>query len=287
MVLCVVIDSIWASVALPDLRPFCAQMRQPLTVADEPHLLIRALSVDYGPGRVTGSHTHPWPQLLYSQQGAIRADVDDSLWTVPPRRALWIPAGMPHRLTMLGEVKLRTLYHAPERSSSWRVPRIMSISGLLHETILRVCAQQWLDGRRAIDRLLADLIKAELDTADRVVMALRRPHDARALRLANRFCTEADAQIPLSRLYAAAGVSRRTAERLFSAETGLSPARWRRAALLSRAVEYLADGRTIDDTAALSGFRSRSAFSHAFRQAYGFGPGEARRDRSGRAAPKP
>jgi hypothetical protein len=55
-------------------------------------------------------HQHPWPQLTFSTRGVIRLSTQDGSYIVPPSRALWVPANMPHSITLIEDAELRTVY---------------------------------------------------------------------------------------------------------------------------------------------------------------------------------
>lgn len=249
-------------------------MRQPrrLALADEPHLVVRTLSVGYGATGRVASHRHPTAQLLYAGSGALRAEVANTQWIVPPRRGLWIPAGVQHHLTALGPVDLRTLYCAGSFLPDWIEVRAVAVCGLLHEAILRACALGGLDARTPDERRLAELIAAELRAAAHPLGSLTMPTDPRAQRLALLFLDRHDETPPLSSLLTEAGLSRRTAERLFHAETGLSPARWRQQARLATSFQQLAAGTPVTEVALAAGYSSPSAFSAAFKRVVGVAP---------------
>ncbi len=254
-------------------------MRQALTIDDEPYLIMRSMSVDYVAGGDEELHTHRWPQILYAIEGAIRADVADMIWVIPPRRGLIIPAECQHKLRMLGMVKLRTLYCSPRLQLDVGATRVFNVCGLLHEAILRSCQLMWLDKRVAADLRLADLIADEIKTAESASFSLTLPRDLRARRLAAGFADIKMAHRDLCDLYFEANVSRRTAERLFIHETGLSPARWRRHALLSLGLEYLTAGKSVEQVADLVGYRSQPAFTEAFKKTFGFPPNATQRSK--------
>ena len=46
-------------------------------------------------------HQHPWPQLTFSTRGVIRLSTQDGSYIVPPSRAVWVPANMPHSICLL------------------------------------------------------------------------------------------------------------------------------------------------------------------------------------------
>jgi hypothetical protein len=83
---------------------------------------VRSLGVTYRDGHRVESHRHPWAQLIYARSGVMDVSTNRRLWFVPPTRAIWIPAGIQHAIAMRGEVALRTLYVAPERSQAARLP---------------------------------------------------------------------------------------------------------------------------------------------------------------------
>jgi len=237
---------------------------------------MRSLSVNYDSGASHSSHIHEWGQLLYAESGAIRTEIDNSYWLVPTRRAMWIPALLPHANRMLGYVRLRTIYVSPDIAPRLNRLHVVNVSGLLHEAILRICELHALDARVSHEMRLADLVMDELDGSTPAIIQLPKPTDSRALQLVNLFVDEERAGSTLPALFEQAGLSRRTAERLFYNETGLSPARWRRFFLLSRAIELLDQGMTIDEVAECTGYKSRSACSQAFKQLLGATPGAKR-----------
>jgi AraC-like DNA-binding protein/quercetin dioxygenase-like cupin family protein len=252
-------------------------MRHRFSRADEPHFVVRSLAIDYDAGGQEDMHAHPWPQFLYAQSGALRASIEGRFWTLPTRRGLWIPAHTPHRLSMSSRLQLRTLYLPPQDETASQGVCVVPVSGLLHETISRVCAQGVLDRRIEFDLCLATIIRAEITFRDAAGFILLQPKDTRARKLADFFFDETCVGVPLDALYERAGLSRRTAERVFQGECGLSPAQWRRFAGLSEGLVSIAGGATIDQAAIAAGYQSRSAFSEAFSKAFGFPPSEAKR----------
>lgn len=256
-----------------------------LTPADEPHLVLRSLSVTYAASGRVPSHRHHQPQFLYAASGALRAEVARSIWMVPPGRGLWLPAAIDHSLTALGQVDLRTFYCPEGFGVDWGVVRSVAVCGLLHEAILRVCDLGALDGRERGEARLAELIAAELNDAPTHPHALVMPEDTRARRLAELFMQPQSAESSLDALLPSVGLSRRTAERLFRAETGLSPARWRQQLRLAQSYESLAAGSSVADVALAAGYSSASAFSTAFKSVLGVVPSNVAKMRSNRGRP--
>lgn len=66
-----------------------------LDYQDVPRVMT-ALVRNQASGEYNPPHTHHHGQLLYAISGVMRAQADGSLWFLPPKRALWIPAGVVH-----------------------------------------------------------------------------------------------------------------------------------------------------------------------------------------------
>jgi AraC-like DNA-binding protein len=69
------------------------------------------------------------------------------------------------------------------------------------------------------------------------------------------------------------GLSTRTLERRFLAETGMTIGRWRQHRALLRGLEQIAAGMQVKAAASIAGYRTPSAFIAAFRKAFGTPPG--------------
>lgn len=237
-------------------------------------LLVRSLAVGYPSGAVLEHHTHDWGQLVYASDGVMSVHTDEGTWIVPSQRGVWIPPGVEHSVAMSGWVSMRTLYILPAlvRSLPGRCC-VLGVSPLLRHLILHVIAQSPL--RRAVPehRRLAGFLLDQLRTLPVVPLELPMPRDARALRAAIRMRDDPGETSTLDRLARAVGASRRTLERLFHKETGMSLGRWRQQARLLQAMRLLARGEPVTSTALEIGYESVSAFIAAFSSIVGTTPG--------------
>ncbi len=68
-------------------------------------------------------------------------------------------------------------------------------------------------------------------------------------------------------------LARRTLERRFRDETGMSFGMWRQKARLLDSIRLLAEGASVTDTALDCGYSSISAFIAAFKGTFGYTPG--------------
>ena len=162
--------------------------RRRLTAEQEPFLVARALSTTYSSGYVLHPHTHAAHQLLFASSGAMTVTGDRTSWMIPPGRAVLIPAGIPHSIRMWGEVAMRSLYFpvaAPAPVFDAGTCRVISVSPLLRELILRVAELAALDSRVAVEARLMSVLMDELETAQIEPLLLPLPSDVRALRAAD------------------------------------------------------------------------------------------------------
>ena len=144
-------------------------------------------------------HTHEDHQLAWAASGVLTVltgEVDGSTWVLPPTRALWIPAGLPHETASEGRATMRSLYIRPGLSPvTWTDPTPVAASPLLAELIGYLGEPGLPAGHRAhAEVLLADLLTPvpvttievrlpSAPTARRVAEALRAdPADRRTLR---------------------------------------------------------------------------------------------------------
>src|SRR5215510_3329729 len=121
-----------------------------LTAEQEPHLVARSLSTTYSGGSCLHPHRHASHQLLFASTGAMTVTGDRTTWMIPPGRAVLIPAGVLHSIRMWGEVAMRSLYFpviAPAPAFEASPCRVISVSPLLRELILRVAEMAALDSR--------------------------------------------------------------------------------------------------------------------------------------------
>ncbi len=121
-------------------------------------------------------------------------------------------------------------------------------------------------------RRLVEVIVDQLAVAPRTPLQLPMPRDRRARRLARALLADPAQPVPLDRLAAGVGASRRTLERLFLAETGMTIGQWRGRLRLVRAVEQLAAGQPVTAVAGALGYATPSAFTAMFRAQLGEPP---------------
>lgn len=235
----------------------------------KPPIRTEGHAADYSGGTRIEPHRHRSHQIVHAVKGIMRVSSPQGLWVVPPGRALWMPAGVPHAIDCIGDVAMRTVYIAgahpvfPDRCAVWR------LSTFMRELILRLAAKP----QPAQAPHLMALLVGEIETIEAMPLHIPEPSDARLRRVTARLLAGAGLDTPLADLAALAGMSPRTLIRRFQADTGMALRQWRRQARLLHALEQLAAGQSVSAAAYEAGYGSASAFVHAFRSVFGTTPG--------------
>ena len=243
------------------------------TAADEKHFLVRTLAADFGDGRALQPHAHAWGQLIYASAGLIYVWTEQGSWVVPPHWALWAPGGVSHAMRFTGRTSLRTLYLRPGLGQSPSRSGVVSVSPLLRELILRAIEVGMLDDRDRTHAAMADLIVHEFSIRATPALDLPLPQSEPLRRVADYVAGDPAGDTSHEALAERFGIGVRTLERRFIAETGLSLGRWRRQAILLRALRSLGAGASVKNAAIEAGYQSPSAFVAAFRSIFGTTPG--------------
>jgi AraC-like DNA-binding protein len=225
-------------------------------------------------------HDHAAHQLINPSAGVLQVSTPNGTWVVPPHRAVWIPAGVPHSHQAFGPTQMRTLAFAePVNPLRLDRPTVLAVSPLLREVVISLTGDDSLtDPQRVnLERVALD----QLRRVEELPLCLPSPADARLRDINDLLRTDPADQRTLAELGAVVGASERTLSRLFRSETSMTFPQWRGQLRLHHALTLLAADTPVTATATACGYRSSSAFIEAFRQAFGATPG-----RYHRAAPQ-
>jgi AraC-like DNA-binding protein/quercetin dioxygenase-like cupin family protein len=233
-------------------------------------------------------HSHPWAQVAISTTGVIRLTVNHGTYIVPPSRALWIPPGVEHAVTMVEDADLRTLYfHQPrgrcgpgvprDQEDAWRQCRVLEVSDLLRALVREMPTAP--DGDPAIspadlrrEQHLSALVRGELARAAAVKLGVDLPQDKRLRHLCEAVLADPTRHETLADWAQDTGASPRTVARLFRSELGSTFTQWRQQVILAKAVSLAAGRMPMGQIAAELGY-SASAFSAMVRKSVGQPPG--------------
>ncbi|MGW7566827.1 AraC family transcriptional regulator [Streptomyces tendae] len=253
----------------------------PLADVDHVDRAVLPIGTDYPPGHVLDWHEHRRAQFLYGATGVMVVDTDDGTWTVPPERAVLIPAATRHRVRMLG-VSTRSLYVEPDAVPWWPgTCTVVDVPPLLRELLLTAVefeADYSLSGR---DGSVADLLLHEIAARAPLPFHVRIPAGADLAALCREYLAAPDTGVTNAVWAARTNLSERAFTRRFRAETGDSPAVWRGRARLLAAVPLLRSG-SVSEVGGRLGYASPAAFTAAFTRTFGIPPSRFAQGHRGR-----
>jgi AraC-like DNA-binding protein len=235
--------------------------------------LIRAELLTVGRGVTMASHSHSRDQLTLAVEGSLQIETSQGMWTVPAGGAVWISHGVEHAERLHAGALLWTLHIEPGMpGGSERPVRTLLASPLLRELVARTGELDGLDDSVPEQARLAGVLVDEIHAREEAPFRLPTPRDPRALRFA-RLVDETPAdRVSVAELARRVGTSRRTMERLFMTELGVSVGGWRQRLRLHHALRLLAAQHRVADVARDSGYGSASAFIAAFKRHFGVTP---------------
>jgi AraC-like DNA-binding protein/quercetin dioxygenase-like cupin family protein len=233
-------------------------------------------------------HSHAWAQVAMAVSGVARITTSQATYLVPGGRAVWIPPGIEHVVSVVERAELRTLYvHQADgaagpgvsaaESAPWHQCRVLEVSPLLRELVLQMDIE--MDGSTPVtptllarERRLGELALDELRRAAPVRLGIELPQDRRLRALCEAVLSEPSRHATLRGWAAEAGASERTVARLFRQELGTTFAAWRQQVLLAKALALAARKRPMAHIAAELGYASASAFTAMVRRSVGQPP---------------
>ena len=229
-------------------------------------------------------HTHNWAQLALSTGGVIRVSLPNATYIVPPHRAVWVPPGVQHAVTLVETARLYTLYFLPEahgggrqarwmEDPAWQQCRVMEASTLLRALVVEMDVGSDLAGplsaeQHERERHLSALVCDEVRRAAIIHLGVRLPHDKRLQHLCEAVLQDPTRHTTLEQWALDTGASLRTVARLFRSELGCTFTQWRQQVVLSKAVTLAAQRWPIARIAAELGY-TPSAFSALVRRTVG------------------
>jgi AraC-like DNA-binding protein/mannose-6-phosphate isomerase-like protein (cupin superfamily) len=232
-----------------------------------------AIGHDYPPSFELDRHHHVRSQLLYAARGVVAVSTPHGAWTAPPERAVWIPAGVPHSVRMVGVVSTRSVLIRPELLPAFGDRcRVVGISPLLRSLLVaaaEVPAEYDLEGR---DGLVMALLVAELAQAPVIPLSAPFPSSPALAAKCHAFLEKPDAHETIDDWADDLGLGRRAFTRTFRRETGMSFAEWRQQACLLTALPRLAGGEPVTAIALDLGYDSPAAFATMFKRLSGIPP---------------
>jgi AraC-like DNA-binding protein len=232
---------------------------------------VAIMAKNYPAGYTGYLHSHKRAQFLYSVAGNIKLSLGLGCWIVPPRRAVWLPAGYPHQTGSIGKLEMRTLYVVSEEClpESPTTPRMLRVSALLHELVLRAMEMPVeYDEQGQYGQVIRTLL-GEIDWTPINPLSLPSLNDKR-LRAVERALTKNPADSRTLEDWAKQlDLSTRTLARLIRRETNLSFSVWRDQIRTFAAIPMLTEHRSLAEIADALGYETAWSFTAMFKRVTG------------------
>jgi AraC-like DNA-binding protein len=220
-------------------------------------------------------HFHNCGQLIFACRGIMNVLTAKGVWVVPPQRAVWVPANVPHLVRTSTAVKLRTIYVEPDYAP--RLPDqccVLNVPALLRELILKAMEIPALyELGSPADRLMSVLVDQVASVSTNVRhLHLAQPSDPRVRCIVDAVLRNPADPRTRDDWAQSIGASSRTIDRIFTNESGMGFGGWKRQAVLLEAMRRLAEGESVTNVALDVGYDSPSAFIAMFRRTLGITP---------------
>ncbi|MGA4470514.1 helix-turn-helix domain-containing protein [Enterobacter hormaechei] len=221
-------------------------------------------------GYHTPWHSHHAGQLWRIAAGLLVIETPLGRSVVPAKHIGWIPPGQQHAAFSESAIEGCAVYLDPAHCEGLPEEATLFESDDFTDALfsrLSVAGSEY-DPRKLI------LLLEELALASQVRFNLPVPTDPRLKNVVRKLLQSVDDNQTVESHASRAGMSVRTFNRRFSAETGMNFVNWRQLARVMQAMEWLAAGKPVGWIALSCGYSSVSAFIEVFRTWTGKTPGQ-------------
>ncbi|MCX7081023.1 MAG: helix-turn-helix transcriptional regulator [Pseudomonas sp.] len=230
---------------------------------------------DYPHGLRFALHTHQRGQFAYAAKGVISVFTSEGNWVVPPQRAIWVPAGVPHEMLMSGPVTMLNTYIRDPAVARLGLPahcQVFGVSDFLRHLLVRAIDIPALYAEEHRDGHLMALLLHEIAAMPTLSLNAPLPTEPRLAKACRNLLNLPSLEMSIDDMADQVAMSRRSFTRLFRQQTGISFVEWRQQACLLAAVVRLGNGEPITRVAMDLGYSSSSAFTTVFRKVLGETP---------------
>ena len=228
---------------------------------------------DLAEGEAIPLHHHRRAQLVYASSGVMTVTTQAAAYVVPPHRAVWMPGKVEHRIDAHRSVAMRTLYIEPSIKRGFPAePCVLQVTPLLRELIVAAVAAGNCYESDSPQARMMQVILDQISTQPVASLVLPLPSDQRLRRVTQSLMDDPSDPRSLEEWATFVGASKRTLNRLFASQTGISFRAWRQQRRLLRALELLGSGDSVTKVALELGYENTSAFIAMFRRCLGSTP---------------
>ena len=228
-------------------------------------------------GQKSAEFAHDRHQLLLVVEGAAGIENNFGSWTVPAGCASWIPAGTRHAIAPIPHARVQTLYLWRSPAGRGRQPcAVLGVTPLLRALLDHISEREVIRDDDGPSKRLAGVLLDQISAQTELPLFIPALQSPLTQRVAAALQSDPADTPRIRDLARELGVSDRTIERAFVADTSLTIGEWRHRARVSRAIALLAGGSEVKDVALEVGYETASAFVAAFKRTTGMTPGKLR-----------
>jgi AraC-like DNA-binding protein len=229
---------------------------------------VAAMAKSYPSGYPGHMHSHVRAQFLYAAAGTMKLTFDLGCWIIPPKRAVWLPAGYVHQTSTIGPVEMRTLYVRADAcpAGAPQAPRMLGVSPLLHQLILRAVEMPIEYDEAGHDTLIVAALLGEIDWTPIHPVSLPALQDPRLLQMERMLLRNPGDRSTLEEWSRRLAISPRTLTRLLRKETDLSFQTWRDHVRAFAAIPMLTAGQPLAEIADMLGYETAWSFTAMFKR---------------------
>jgi AraC-like DNA-binding protein len=231
-----------------------------------------ALETVYSDDGVVAAHAHQRVQLLYAAIGIMQLETKFGAWIVPPGFAVWIPAGVTHRVRTINATTHSLYFKKASLDHPPLICRVIEVSSFLKEVIREAVKAPLLYEPDSRDDLLMKMLLQEASIQPEVSLHLPMPSEMQLAKLCHAFFKSPTLASTPAAWAAQLHISERTFYRRFLASTGMTFANWRQQACVLVAMSQLSLGQSVTRIALDMGYESPSSFSTMFKKSMGVPP---------------
>jgi AraC-like DNA-binding protein/mannose-6-phosphate isomerase-like protein (cupin superfamily) len=181
---------------------------------------------DYPPSFELDRH-HLRNQLIYAEKGVAVVSTPQGAWAAPSERAVWIPAGVPHSVRMVGAVSTRSVLIQAQVVKPGDRCQVVGVSPLLRQLLVAAAAAPAEYDETGRDGLVMSLLIKELEQAPLIPLSAPFPRSPALAAKCHAFLERPSPHDTIDGWAEDLGMGRRAFTRAFRRETGMSFAEWR------------------------------------------------------------
>ena len=219
-------------------------------------------------------HWHRLGQLIFTAKGGVSCKTQDTLWMVPPQKAVWIPPHVLHSVKVTENALVNYVFIQPNLAVLPDACCTLAISPLLKELILSLSKDPFDYSVHSAIARKGRVLLDELEQMPVENLCLPTSNEPRIKLITHALLSNPADRRNLQQWGQYVAMSGRSLERLMKKETGLSFGQWRKQLYLIVAIHQLSEGKTVQGVAEQLGYDSITAFITMFKQMTGKTPGK-------------